>query len=270
MKDLRYWQRVLALGWRDPTELLDRVRGQLDLRRDRFRPTPALAPVLDSATALHNMLGADPNCARCLGFPGLWNAVASMLSGEAHVAGTGYDGGRALAQAAYIAVRHLAPAVVIETGVARGVTSRVVLEALKLNGDGHLFSIDLPPLAVGWHTSSAIAVTRDLQPRWSYLRGTSRRLLPDLVRRLGAVPLFIHDSLHTYRNVTRELETVWPALTGLMLCDDVDDNRAFVDFASRRSQSWFIAREPLGVGYIGAAMPAHVNLAGRSSAPLGA
>ena len=37
---------------------------------------------------------------------------------------------------------------VIETGVARGVTSRIILEAMALIGSGHLWSVDLPhPLA---------------------------------------------------------------------------------------------------------------------------
>jgi hypothetical protein len=33
---------------------------------------------------------------------------------------------------------------VVETGVAHGVTSRFILEALSRNGDSHLWSIDLP------------------------------------------------------------------------------------------------------------------------------
>ena len=35
---------------------------------------------------------------------------------------------------------------VVETGVAHGVTSRFILEALERNGRGFLWSIDLPPL----------------------------------------------------------------------------------------------------------------------------
>jgi cephalosporin hydroxylase len=41
-------------------------------------------------------------------------------------------------------VLHSRPDVVIETGVAHGVTSRIVQEALNRNGSGHLWSVDLP------------------------------------------------------------------------------------------------------------------------------
>jgi len=33
---------------------------------------------------------------------------------------------------------------VIETGVARGMTSRVILEAMTVNNSGHLWRVDLP------------------------------------------------------------------------------------------------------------------------------
>jgi hypothetical protein len=42
-----------------------------------------------------------------------------------------------LARAVWCAARHVRPEVVIETGVAHGVTSRIVLEALNKNDRGH-------------------------------------------------------------------------------------------------------------------------------------
>jgi hypothetical protein len=44
------------------------------------------------------------------------------------------------------------------------------------------------------------------------------------VPRLGQIDLFVHDSMHTARNVRFELEPVWPALTpgGAVLIDDVE------------------------------------------------
>ena len=54
--------------------------------------------------------------------------------------------------------RHLKPRKVVETGVAHGVTSRFILEALKRNGQGHLWSIDLPPLERSWRQEVGVAV----------------------------------------------------------------------------------------------------------------
>jgi hypothetical protein len=54
------------------------------------------------------------------------------------------DGDPAFLQAIWRLIRRLNAAKVVETGVAHGVTSRIILEAL--NGRGHLWSIDLPPV----------------------------------------------------------------------------------------------------------------------------
>jgi hypothetical protein len=59
--------------------------------------------------------------------------------------------------------------------------------------------------------------------------GSSRRLLSGLVAGLPHVDLFLHDSMHTTRNVRFELDVIWPALApgGAALIDDVERNRAF-------------------------------------------
>jgi hypothetical protein len=64
------------------------------------------------------------------------------------------------------------------------------------------------------------------------MEGSSRRRLPALVSTLGGVDLFIHDSMHTTRNVAFELRQVWPALRpgGLLVVDDVEKNSAFATF----------------------------------------
>jgi len=51
-----------------------------------------------------------------------------------------------LAGACYMLCRLLRPEIVMETGVAYGVTSSLILKALEVNGKGVLHSIDLPPL----------------------------------------------------------------------------------------------------------------------------
>jgi hypothetical protein len=64
-----------------------------------------------------------------------------------------------LARAAWCAVLHRHPLVVVETGVARRVTSRIVREALNRNDRGHLWSIDLPYLfEKNLHTQTGAAV----------------------------------------------------------------------------------------------------------------
>jgi hypothetical protein len=103
---------------------------------------------------------------------------------------------------------------------------------MERNGRGHLSSIDLPTLEKGWQEQVGIAVSERLKERWSYIKGSSRMRLPKLLSRLGQVDMFIHDSLHSERNVRFELDRVWSALRpgGVVVVDDVDANRGFQSF----------------------------------------
>ena len=99
-------------------------------------------------------------------------------------------------------VHHLQPEEVVETGVAHGVRSRVILEALERNGDGRLSSIDLPWMTIPERQDEVgVAKPQELRDRWHFLEGSSRRRLPPLLRRKDQIDLFIHDSLHSARNV---------------------------------------------------------------------
>ena len=73
-------------------------------------------------------------------------------------------------------------------------------------------SIDLPPIDRSLQQQVGAAVGNRYADRWSYLKGSSRRHLPILLARLGQIDLFIHDSLHSERNVRFELDRAWAAL----------------------------------------------------------
>jgi hypothetical protein len=191
----------------------------------------------DVGPTIHKMLDLAWPCEEQDHFETLWERIGSDLAAQGlpfgrWTYGEYSDADPALGAVTWCAVRHLRPATVIETGVARGVTSRVILEAMRANGAGHLWSVDLPhPFRPELHRETAAAVPASCRDRWSYVRGSSRRRLPSLVSRLGEVDLFVHDSLHTGRNMRFELRTVWPAMPrgALALVDDVD-NQSFRDF----------------------------------------
>ena len=197
----------------------------------------------DFGPAFHRLLGLPWPCDEVNQFETVWASI------ERHLATQGLPFGRwtygdysdadpALGAVTWCAVRHLQPKKVIETGVARGVTSRLILEAMRLNGCGHLWSVDLPhPLRPELHNETAAAVPLACRDKWTYVRGSSRKQLPSLVARLEKVDMFVHDSLHTSRNMRFELKTVWPAMDAgsLALVDDVE-NQAFRDFAQESGQ----------------------------------
>jgi predicted O-methyltransferase YrrM len=146
-----------------------------------------------------------------------------------------HNGDFGLARLCYLLVRVTRPSTVVETGVCYGVTSAFLLQALRVNGAGRLHSIDLPPLARTGDEFVGRLVPEDLRPGWRLYRGRSAELLPDLARELRQIDLFLHDSLHTYRNMRQEFEIVTPFLApkAIVVADDVQDNSAFVDWVSR-------------------------------------
>ena len=149
-----------------------------------------------------------------------------------------------LARCCYLVCRFLKPAVVVETGVAYGVSSAFILTALEQNGHGVLHSADLPTLRRGHAGSWSVAVPETLKGRWTLHRGSSARVLPGLLERLGGVDVFLHDSLHTRRNMRREFETVWPLLQigGAIIADDVERNPAFGELRRKDPALWRVVR----------------------------
>jgi predicted O-methyltransferase YrrM len=184
----------------------------------------------------------------------LWPKVIAELNTKGVRAGPesfkGWnDGDAGFVRAIWCLVRCLKPRHVVETGVAHGLTSRFILEALEKNGDGHLWSIDRPPMESEWTAQIGIAVDGRLRHRWSYILGSSRRRLPGVLSQLGEIDLFVHDSLHSERNVRFEMDRAWAALRpgGAIVVDDIDVNRGFHTFTQSFSgyDSMVCEAEPL-------------------------
>jgi len=171
-------------------------------------------------------------------FNALWTKVIGSLRDRGMAVGPfsfheWNDGDAGFVRAIWSYVRNVKPDVVVETGVAHGMTSRFILEALERNRNGRLWSIDKPPFNPQTRKEVGCAIDDDgLRQRWTYIAGTSRRRLPPLLQALRQVDLFIHDSLHSTRNVLFELETVWSYLKpgGVMVIDDIDVNNGFSAF----------------------------------------
>lgn len=226
-----------------------------------FMPWPPCPYEIESdwERALHELIGAPWPCPAVDAFWELWASVTDSFErmgvepGRGAFAGWG-DGEPGLVRAVWCLTHHLRPAKVVETGVARGVTSRFILEALTGSRSGRLWSIDLPPpLDRQLHSQIGMAVPETLRPRWTYVRGSSRRRLGGLLARTGEIDLFVHDSRHSERNLLFELEHAWRALRpgGVVVVDDVDLNCGFHSFkaAHANHNSVICAAEPLEPDY---------------------
>jgi predicted O-methyltransferase YrrM len=151
-------------------------------------------------------------------------------------------------EALYLVVRAARPRVVVETGVLYGASSAHILAALACNGQGELYSIDLPH-----HRREPphdFLVPQELGGRWTLTLGDSRRELRALLRRLSAIDLFYHDSSHTFQHMTWEYRTALPHLApqGILSSHDVRiahslrrvfGRNAFPTFCDRHRLRWW-------------------------------
>ena len=205
---------------------------------------PKLQADDDWGERLHSLLGAAWPCPQSERLDGIMADIGTLLAANGLRLGRGTyayysDAESSLCRAAWCVALHTRPEVVIETGVAHGVTSRVVLEALRHKDFGHLWSIDLPfPFDHRLHTETGTAVTDLCRPRWSYLEGSSRQRLPPLVIEVGHIEMFVHDSLHTTRNTLFEMEQAASAMSagGVMIVDDIDSHEGFIIFGRRHPE----------------------------------
>jgi hypothetical protein len=241
---------LLALLPSRPREFLDRSAGLADLALERLPNRVPTDETVGWEDALRSLEDGPGRAAEILGEPALGEVEerTRLLLGEIRATDAfsqRWAADSLFARLCYLACRLATPDTVVETGVAYGVSSAYILKALRQNGGGTLHSIDLPPLRREYERFWGVAVPEDLRQGWRLHRGASRRVLPGLLREVGPVGLFVHDSLHTRRNMRREFDTVWPNLIpgGLLLADDVERNSAFADLRRKGPTLWRIVRD---------------------------
>lgn len=154
----------------------------------------------------------------------------------------------------YFLVRLVKPKKIIETGVAYGLSSAYILQALQDNGYGTLYSID--SVFRPWHSEKMIGsiIPEHLKKNWNLILGKSSEKLKNLFEDLENVDIFIHDSLHTYENMTFEFNIALENLkeNGLIISDDVLDNDAFYDMTTKKNLENYLikVKENVGLGII--------------------
>jgi len=137
---------------------------------------------------------------------------------EAHLKAALQNAGRYLGEiispeVLYFAVRTLRPSILVETGVAAGLSSAYILKGIGDNGHGLLFSIDLPnyeielskeglmeePVAVlPEGAEPGFLIPKRLKANWRLRIGKTQDLLEPLLQELDVLDFFLHDSEHSY------------------------------------------------------------------------
>jgi hypothetical protein len=142
--------KAIATFATDPAEFFSRGASLVREWPHRRRPVRPYVTDPDWEARLHAHFGLSTPCAVAAEFRPLWDQVLTEMTSKGVQTGpmsfTGWnDGDPGLVRAVWCLIRHLNATTVVETGVAQGVTSRFILEALARNGTGHLWSVDLPP-----------------------------------------------------------------------------------------------------------------------------
>jgi predicted O-methyltransferase YrrM len=229
----------------------DRARIKLESREVSPPSSANARPSKDWLSRVHEFVAAPVPCSRCATFAAVTlPEIQDRVSADTPHMGSRHDADSNLALCAWAITAHYTPDRVVETGVARGLTSAAILHAMRENRRGTLYSIDLPPLTAEWARQSTAAVAPELRGRWQYIRGSARRRLPPLLRELGSIDIFLHDSLHTYSHMLFEFDLAWQAITagGLLVSDDIGGNRAFEDFIQRHFAASISEHGPWTIG----------------------
>ncbi len=265
-KRLALLARVLR---KNPLEFVDRIQAfASNLRRRPPQSSPeASVPWEQAVAALNDWFSRDA-VEQILQETALRETLGEIAERTSHD-GTKlpfrpeHNADPVLASLSYLMTRCLRPAVIVESGVAHGVTTAVVLAALAENGSGHLHSIDLPPLVERGDDFVGCMVPHHLRDRWTLHLGTTVRVLPRLIPQIPPAGLFIHDSLFTLRNTTLELETISPhlAASAAVIVNSVQSSAAF--------DRWVHKRTPVAHLTIGAQTKRdHIGLAMLSNPPV--
>jgi hypothetical protein len=160
----------------------------------------------------------------------------------------------------YLMIKKFKPKLMIETGVANGVSTYFILKAMKQNGIGRLISIDLPNYKEGGYITSEgqldkVFISKSTKPGWivpegfrdiwTLKLGRSSDVLPKLKVQPDA---FMHDSEHSYKTMSFELEwAIKHMKEGVILCDDSNVNNAYSDFCKRHNNRVKEIASPLSV-----------------------
>ncbi|WP_338599044.1 class I SAM-dependent methyltransferase [Sulfolobus tengchongensis] len=149
----------------------------------------------------------------------------------------------------YSVVRYYNPEVVIETGVGPGVSSTIILSALN---KGTLYSIDVRDTLENGKPVGFL-VPNELRSKWKLYIGKSKDVLPNILREIKKIDIFLHDSEHTFENVMFELNMAWNYLKsgGIIFIDNMDFTEAPYKFVKEKNVKLYrLSDEAGGFGMI--------------------
>ncbi|MCR9191789.1 MAG: class I SAM-dependent methyltransferase [Gammaproteobacteria bacterium] len=167
----------------------------------------------------------------------------------------------------YWVVRNLKPKTIVQTGVCNGLSAAfMVLAMVKNGGEGNLHTVDLAPtfnaddpawtakgeiygVTIPEGKTSGWLVPDAYQDRFSVIQGDAKLMLPELLKKLGSIDMFYHDSDHTYEHMMFEFMEAKKYLSksGVFVADDISWNASLWDFADEYQVPAYNYRGSVGI-----------------------
>ncbi len=133
----------------------------------------------------------------------------------------------------YALIRKYNLETIVETGTSMGWSSFMILNALKRNGKGNLYSFDLDDSeSVKQNGGVGYLVPNNLRQNWTLVIGDTKKELEPILKKLKKIDMFIHDSEHSYEMMIFEYNLAWSYLEdeGILCSDDINHSKAFEEF----------------------------------------
>tara|TARA_B100000963_G_scaffold357027_1_gene378334 strand:- start:147 stop:899 length:753 start_codon:yes stop_codon:yes gene_type:complete len=139
----------------------------------------------------------------------------------------------------YYIVRYLKPAIVLESGVSAGASSRAILQALDKNNKGELLSSDLQVYLD--KKDIGILVTNELRHRWKLFDKGDAINLPIILNQINKIDIVYYDSEKSYSGKKIFFDRILSSFTPkIILVDDIDRDFWFRDFIKKNSYEYVI------------------------------
>jgi predicted O-methyltransferase YrrM len=149
----------------------------------------------------------------------------------------------------YSLIRSLEPKIIVETGVANGITTNAIMSALhKSSKQGELHSFDVLP-----ETRNAYSGPGNWNFHLLSTKNTARNI-KGIASKFSKVDIWVHDSDHGYRWQKFEYLLALASLcdNGILISDDIDASSAWGELAKthfRKSFIIFDSRKFIGIAF---------------------
>jgi predicted O-methyltransferase YrrM len=134
----------------------------------------------------------------------------------------------------YALIRILKPALVVETGTDKGLGTLLIAQALKENGTGKVYSVDVDPF-------SGALINESDWGNVELLRGNSLEELKSIKN----IDMFIHDSDHSKHHEFMEFESITSNLTknAIVISDNSQFTDALLDWSNKNNRRFIFFKE---------------------------